>query len=47
LLAAGRPHSVLPLSGVTHMSGTQEDVAENLLRLQVDFLRTALGITPP
>ena len=47
LLAAGRPHNVLPLSGVTHMSGTQEDVAENLLRLQVDFLRTALGITPP
>jgi dipeptidyl-peptidase-4 len=47
LLAAGRPHSVLPLSGVTHMSGTQEDVAENLLRLQVDFLRTALGITSP
>lgn len=46
LLAAGRPHSVLPLSGVTHMSGTREDVAENLLRLQVDFLRTALGITP-
>jgi hypothetical protein len=29
------------------MSGTQEDVAENLLRLQVDFLRTTLGITPP
>ena len=47
LLAAGRRHSVLPLSGVTHMSGTREDVAENLLRLQVDFLRTALGITPP
>ena len=47
LLAAGRPHSVLPLSGVTHMSGTQEAVAENLLRLQVDFLRTALGIRPP
>jgi dipeptidyl-peptidase 4 len=45
LLAAGRPHSVLPLSGVTHMSGGQEDVAENLLLLQVDFLRTALGIT--
>ena len=45
LLAAGRPHSVLPLSGITHMSGGQEDVAENLLLLQVDFLRTALGIT--
>jgi dipeptidyl-peptidase-4 len=41
LLAAGRPHSVLPLSGVTHMP-TQEDVAENLLLLQVDFLRRSL-----
>jgi dipeptidyl-peptidase-4 len=46
LLVAGRPHCVLPLSGVTHMSGSREDVAENLLRLQVDFLRDALGITP-
>jgi dipeptidyl-peptidase 4 len=44
LLAAGRPHSVLPLSGVTHMA-TQEEVAENLLLLQVDFLRRALGPT--
>jgi len=43
LLAAGRPHSVLPLSGVTHMT-PQEEVAENLLTLQVDFLRRALGI---
>ncbi|HSR85942.1 MAG TPA: prolyl oligopeptidase family serine peptidase [Streptosporangiaceae bacterium] len=43
LLAAGRPHSVLPLSGVTHMAA-QEDVAENLLLLQVDFLRRSLGI---
>lgn len=42
LLAAGRPHSVLPLTGVTHMA-TQEEVAENLLLLQVDFLRSALG----
>ena len=44
LLAAGRPHSVLPLSGVTHMT-PQEEVAENLLLLQVDFLRSVLGIT--
>jgi dipeptidyl-peptidase-4 len=44
LLAAGRPHSVLPLSGVTHMT-PQEEVAENLLLLQVDFLRQALGMT--
>ncbi|MDP9397474.1 MAG: prolyl oligopeptidase family serine peptidase [Actinomycetota bacterium] len=41
LLAAGRPHTVLPLSGVTHMT-PQEVVAENLLLLQVDFLRTHL-----
>ncbi len=42
LLAAGYPHSVLPLSGVTHMT-PQEVVAENLLMIQVDFLRQALG----
>nr|BFE33947.1 prolyl oligopeptidase family serine peptidase [Actinomadura rugatobispora] len=42
LLAAGRPHTVLPLSGVTHMT-PQEIVAENLLRLQVDFLKRNLG----
>ncbi|WAU85112.1 prolyl oligopeptidase family serine peptidase [Streptomyces sp. Qhu-G9] len=43
LLAAGRPHEVLPLSGVTHMT-PQEQVAENLLLLQVDFLRRALKL---
>jgi dipeptidyl-peptidase 4 len=42
LLAAGRPHTVLPLSGVTHMA-RQEEVAENLMLLQVEFLRRALG----
>ena len=42
LLAAGYPHSVLPLSGVTHMT-PQEVVAENMLTLQVDFLKQALG----
>ncbi|MEY9871923.1 dipeptidyl-peptidase-4 [Streptacidiphilus sp. MAP12-33] len=41
LLATGRPHEVLPLSGVTHMT-PQEEVAENLLLLQVDFLRRSL-----
>ncbi len=46
LLAAGRPHSVLPLSGVTHMT-PQEVVAENLLLLQVRFLRDALGVHSP
>jgi dipeptidyl-peptidase-4 len=43
LLAAGRAHTVLPLSGVTHMT-TQEVVAENLLVLQVQFLKDALGV---
>ncbi|MFC9249240.1 alpha/beta fold hydrolase [Streptomyces sp. NPDC057136] len=44
LLSAGRPHEVLPLSGVTHMT-PQEQVAENLLLLQVDFLKRSLGLT--
>jgi dipeptidyl-peptidase-4 len=42
LLAAGRPHTFLPLSGVTHMT-PQEVVAENLLHLQLEFLRSALA----
>jgi dipeptidyl-peptidase-4 len=42
LLAAGRPHSVIPLTGVTHMT-PQEVVAENLLKLQVDVLTRALA----
>lgn len=46
LLAAGKPHEFLPLSGMTHMAN-DEVVAENLLLLQVDFLRRALKITPP
>ncbi|MFG2649109.1 prolyl oligopeptidase family serine peptidase [Streptomyces sp. NPDC048436] len=43
LLAAGRPHELLPLSGVTHMT-PQEQVAENLLLLQADFLKRSLGL---
>ncbi|MET7698519.1 prolyl oligopeptidase family serine peptidase [Streptomyces sp. NPDC005485] len=43
LLAAGRPHEVLPLSGVTHLT-PQEQVAESLLLLQADFLRRALKL---
>ncbi len=44
LLAAGRPHEVLPLVGVTHMT-PQETVAENLLLHQLDFLRRSLAAT--
>ena len=43
LTAAGRPHVVLPLSGVTHMT-PQEVVAENQLRLELQFLKQALGM---
>jgi dipeptidyl-peptidase-4 len=43
LLAGGYPHQVLPLSGITHMAA-QETVAENLLLLQLEFLRRALQI---
>jgi dipeptidyl-peptidase-4 len=43
LLAAGRPHTVLPLSGVTHMA-REEEVAENLVELQVGFLKRTLGM---
>ncbi|GLF94464.1 prolyl oligopeptidase family serine peptidase [Streptomyces yaizuensis] len=46
LLAAGREHEVLPLSGVTHMT-PQEQVAENLLLLQVEFLKRTLANRVP
>jgi dipeptidyl-peptidase-4 len=42
LTESGRLHSVLPLSGITHMT-PQELVAENLLKLQVEFLHQALS----
>ena len=45
LLAAGRPHEVLPLVGVTHMT-PQEEIAENLLLHQLDFLRRSLPPSP-
>jgi dipeptidyl-peptidase 4 len=45
LLAAGRPHQVLPLSGATHMpaAGTVSQV----LRHQLAFLTESLGIAAP
>ncbi len=44
LTESGRLHTVLPLTGVTHMT-PQEAVAENLLTVQVEFLRGALRPT--
>jgi dipeptidyl-peptidase-4 len=38
LLAAGKPHSVLPLSGVTHMANQA-----NVHLLELEFLRTHLA----
>jgi dipeptidyl-peptidase-4 len=44
LLAAGRSHTVLPLSGVTHMNPSDESVAENFMLLQVKWLKHTLGV---
>jgi len=43
LVEACRPHIFLPLTGATHMA-KEEAVAENLLFLQLRFLRDALGL---
>ena len=45
LTETGRLHTVLPLTGITHMT-PQEAVAENLLTLQVEFLKLALERGP-
>ncbi|MEU3448878.1 prolyl oligopeptidase family serine peptidase [Streptomyces thermolilacinus] len=41
LLAAGRPHTVLPLPGATHLV-TREEVVSNQLRLELEFLKRSL-----
>jgi dipeptidyl-peptidase 4 len=43
LTEAGKPHIFLPLAGITHRP-LDETVAENLLRLQLRFLRQSLGL---
>jgi dipeptidyl-peptidase-4 len=45
LVAAGRPHALLPLPGVTHMTPQDDEVAENFMLMQVRWLRDALGVT--
>ncbi len=40
LLASGRPHAVIPLTGATHMAAG--GLAQRLLRLELDFLRRNL-----
>jgi dipeptidyl-peptidase-4 len=45
LLRAGRPHAVLPLTGITHMT-SDPDTAEHLLTAQLDFLTRAIAAAP-
>ena len=45
LMEAGRRHSMIPLSGITHRP-VDETAAENMLTIEVGFLRTALGVSP-
>jgi dipeptidyl-peptidase-4 len=44
LLAAGRPHQVLPLSGAAHMP---TEALGNLLRHELAFLTESLGVARP
>ncbi|GIJ50103.1 peptidase [Virgisporangium aliadipatigenens] len=41
MLGAGRPHSMIPLTGATHMAAG--GLAEKLLRIELDFIRRSLG----
>jgi dipeptidyl-peptidase-4 len=40
MLAAGRPHAMIPLTGATHMAAG--GLSERLLRLELDFIRRSL-----
>ena len=46
LMEHGRRHAMIPLSGITHRP-TDEVAADNMLNIQVEFLRRALGIPIP
>ena len=45
LFEAGRHHELVLLPNVTHMASARS-VEENLLLLELDFLRRSLGLTP-
>jgi dipeptidyl-peptidase-4 len=44
LMEAGLRHSMMPLSGITHRS-IDPAAAENMLKIEVDFLRRALDVS--
>jgi dipeptidyl-peptidase-4 len=46
LMEHGRRHSMIPLSGITHRP-TDPAAAANMLNIQVEFLRRALGVPIP
>jgi dipeptidyl-peptidase-4 len=46
LMEAGRRHSMIPLSGITHRP-TDEAAAENMLKIEVEFLRGSLYLPFP
>jgi dipeptidyl-peptidase-4 len=46
LMEAGRRHAMIPLSGITHRP-IDEHAAENMLTIEVEFLRRSLGIEVP
>jgi dipeptidyl-peptidase-4 len=43
LLAKGRAHTFLPLAGATHIAPQADEVAENLMRTQVEWLERELA----
>ena len=45
-MEAGRRHSLIPLSGITHRP-VDERAAENMLKIEVEFLQRALGVASP
>jgi dipeptidyl-peptidase-4 len=45
LVAAGRPHALVPLPGVTHMTPLDDEVSENFMLMQLTWLRDALGVS--
>ena len=43
LMEAGRRHAMIPLSGITHRP-IDERAAENMLNIEVEFLKRSLGV---
>ncbi|HEV2782183.1 MAG TPA: prolyl oligopeptidase family serine peptidase [Actinophytocola sp.] len=44
LVAAGRPHALVPLPGVTHMTPLDDEVSENFMLMQLRWLKEVLKV---